>query len=325
MKKIWIWILFGAIALGAGGYWLYAGNQSPEQVIEYQEITVRQGDISVSFSTDAVVQGEIVSIISPVSERITKMSIVVGTEVKVGQHLFSVDNAKLQYQYNSAMATFSKAVYERNQIDRELKPDDYSAAQQVVNSTWNQVQIAKISLEQASVESPINGVVAEVNARVGEYPSQSAGAVLRIIKKDTLYISTSLDEAEVGKITKSTPVTVDLDALGKKVQGKITSIAPLSVKDSAGYSVYPVTIQLTDKSLPIRVGFEGTVQFVTKTVKDVIQVQASAVFSENGKSYVLKKTDVGSEKVEVSTSFTDGKVAEVTSGLLTGDIVLTRK
>jgi HlyD family secretion protein len=325
MKK-YLWIIIPlALALVIGVAVAIAPKDTAAQEVSYQEVAVKKGDIAVSFSTDAVVQGELVSITAPVSEKITEMKVAVGTEVKAGQHLFTIDKTKLQYQYNAAMATFSKAVYERNQIDQTLKPDAYSAAQQVVNSTYSQVQIAKLALDQTYVKSPVAGIVAEVNVHAGEYPAAGQSAIVKIVKKGSLSISTVLDEAEVGKITRNTPVTIALDALGKKAQGKIISIAPMAIKDSAGYSVYPVVISLTDKTLAIKVGFEGSVQFITKTVSDVLQIPVSAVFVENGKSFVNEKTADGNSKTEIVTGFTDGKVVEVTSGLTSDSIVLIKK
>ena len=64
------------------------------------------------------------------------------------------------------------------------------------------------------------------------------------------------------------------------------------------------------------------VTFVTDSVEDVLYVSRKAVFEEDGKTCVYRKTENGGmETVEVETGFTDMSHVEIKSGLSEGDTV----
>ena len=86
---------------------------------------------------------------------------------------------------------------------------------------------------------------------------------------------------------------------------------------------YPVTVVITKVPEKILSGMTANVTFISKKVKDVLYVSNKAVITEDGGSYVLKKTDGGEEKVKVDIGFSNGSVAEVT-GVSEGDTLLIK-
>ena len=150
--------------------------------------------------------------------------------------------------------------------------------------------------EKATQYSPLNGVVADIPTRVGEFAvSQlSSTPLMTIADMSTINVEVNVDETEIASVDVGQEAKVKVDALGEKeVRAVITQKNPLAIAKSdtqGGLSnrvnvqeakEFKVTLELKD--LPddvkdkLRPGMSATATITTKTKSNVIAVPLQAI------------------------------------------------
>jgi multidrug resistance efflux pump len=124
-----------------------------------------------------------------------------------------------------------------------------------------QLNAAKARLASLEVTAPFDGVVAEMNAKVGS--SINAGEVAVTVADFSSWIvnTTDLTEIDVVELGEGAKVTVTLDALPDvALKGEILSIGQ-TYTENQGDVVYEVTVLMTDTHPAMRWGMTAEVKF----------------------------------------------------------------
>ena len=150
--------------------------------------------------------------------------------------------------------------------------------------------------EKATQYSPLNGVVADIPTRVGEFAvSQiSTTPLMTIADMSTINVEVNVDETEISVVDVGQPAKVKVDALGdKEIAAVVTQKNPLAVakSDTTGglnnrvnvqeAKEFKVTLELKD--LPddvkekLRPGMSSTATITTRTKTNVIAVPLQAI------------------------------------------------
>ncbi|MDQ3172780.1 MAG: efflux RND transporter periplasmic adaptor subunit [Acidobacteriota bacterium] len=149
---------------------------------------------------------------------------------------------------------------------------------------------------KATQLSPLNGVVADIPTRVGEYAvaGLSTTPLMTIADMSTINVEVNVDETEISNVEVSQQVKVKVDALGdKEIQGVVTQKNPLAVSKSdtqGGLSTrvnvqeakeFKVTVELRDMSDEVRnslrPGMSATATVTTKVKNNVVAVPLEAI------------------------------------------------
>ena len=134
-----------------------------------------------------------------------------------------------------------------------------------------QLNAAKARVASFSVLAPFDGVVAELNARMGSSINAGEPAVTVADFSHWLVSTTDLTEIDVVELVENDPVLVTLDALPEmELKGTISSIGQ-SYSENQGDIVYKVTILLTDIDPAMRWGMTAAVKFENSPGSDVSQ------------------------------------------------------
>lgn len=150
--------------------------------------------------------------------------------------------------------------------------------------------------EKATQYSPLNGVVADIPTRVGEFAvSQlSSTPLMTIADMSTINIEVNVDETEIASVNEGQEAKVKVDALGEKeIRAVVTQKNPLAIAKSdtqGGLSnrvnvqeakEFKVTLELKDISdetkEKLRPGMSATATITTKTKNNVIAVPLQAI------------------------------------------------
>lgn len=150
--------------------------------------------------------------------------------------------------------------------------------------------------EKATQYSPLNGVVADIPTRVGEFAvSQlSSTPLMTIADMSTINVEVNVDETEIASVDVGQAVKVKVDALGEKeLPATITQKNPLAIgkSDTTGglntrvnvqeAKEFKVTMELKDLSDEVkeklRPGMSATATITTKTKNSVIAVPLQAI------------------------------------------------
>jgi len=150
--------------------------------------------------------------------------------------------------------------------------------------------------EKATQYSPLNGVVADITTRVGEFAvaGLSTTSLMTIADMSTINVQVNVDETEIANVEVGEQAKVKVDALGdKEITAAVTQKNPLAVAKSdttGGLNVrvnvqeakeFMVTLELKDLTDDVRAklrpGMSATATITTKTKNNVIAVPLQAI------------------------------------------------
>ena len=149
---------------------------------------------------------------------------------------------------------------------------------------------------KATQLSPLNGVVADIPTRVGEYAvaGLSTTPLMTIADMSTINVEVNVDETEISNVEVGQQAKVKVDALGEKeIVAVVTQKNPLAVSKSdtqGGLSSrinvqeakeFKVTVELRDMPDEVRnglrPGMSATATITTKTKNNVVAVPLEAI------------------------------------------------
>jgi HlyD family secretion protein len=149
---------------------------------------------------------------------------------------------------------------------------------------------------KATQLSPLNGVVADIPTRVGEYAvaGLSTTPLMTIADMSTINVEVNVDETEISNVEVGQQAKVKVDALGEKeIVAVVTQKNPLAVSKSdtqGGLSTrinvqeakeFKVTVELRDMPDEVRnglrPGMSATATITTKTKNNVVAVPLEAI------------------------------------------------
>lgn len=212
---------------------------------------------------------------------------------------------------NDALTDTVKRILEKNQWDLEKAVLD--------------VELKQISVEYATLYTPISGIVTAVGspfAGVNVTPSQ---AEFIVVNPDSLYVSVLPDQTEVRQLTSSSSAEIVFDSYPEeKITGTIKSIA-FAPKSGESTTVYEakVTIPISE-SIKYRIGMTADATFTLGEKSNVLVVPPSAIKKEKDVRYVMRVLGNKRQKIPVSTGEESEEGVEILSGLKDGDVIIDK-
>lgn len=206
-------------------------------------------------------------------------------------------------------------------------------AQAALNDAQNQpreVDVAtyRVALDQAivnrnkaSIMAPIDGIITQVNNKVGE--SVSSNDVVFKLLSPHYEIKVDVSETDIAKVKLSDSVIITLDAFGDdiKFSGKVFNIDPGStVIQDVVY--YKVKISLDDSDKSVKPGMTANVIIKTAQRENALIIPSRSVRTDGGKFVnILENNQEQKKEVKLGIKGNDGKV-EVLEGLMEGQLII---
>jgi RND family efflux transporter MFP subunit len=177
---------------------------------------------------------------------IAKIEVEEGDRVKKGQLLFrlrgtdmslrveqarsglksaEVNLAAARVEYERMQRLLEKNAIERAQFDRVKA--QYDAAEAGVNQAKVGVSMARQGLGDASVKSPINGIVVDVAKNEGEMATMMPPTVVVVVEDQSkLELRFRMPESSLANLAVGAPVKVTFESLGETREAKLSWVAP---------------------------------------------------------------------------------------------------
>jgi multidrug efflux pump subunit AcrA (membrane-fusion protein) len=233
------------------------------------------------------------------------------SNVGITSQAAALQTATLDYQI--AQANYAKAT-------AGSSSQDLAVLQNSVKLAEIQVETAKRNLGNATIVSPIDGVVASVGGNPGD--SVSSGTVMfNIIDLKTLRVDASVDETDMVKLAVGQPVIVTFDAIsGLRLPARVTTIAPNSTTQS-GVVTYLIQMTLTQVDPRLRAGLTATASVTVEQKDNVLMVPNRAIRVNRNVRSVLVQSGSGLVEKQVSVGMSNDQFTEITAGLNEGDEV----
>lgn len=243
----------------------------------------------------------------------------------------TVWNNELKYakeRLRIAQVTLDNMLAAPDSVKVTIAKLNLEAAQQSVKLAKQSLAQAKKQLSEATITAPFDGVVATINAEVGDFvtaPSLLAPAVIiHLIDTKTMELKVQVDEIDIPGVKIGQKTIIEVDALpALKLEGKVSFISPLSVEEG-GVQVYNVTIEFTaPEDSGLRAGMSATADIVTTERENVLLIPERAVTQDSqGKTIVKVVTKGQTIERPVVIGISDGFQTEVISGLEEGETVV---
>ena len=160
-----------------------------------------------------------------------------------------------------------------------------AAQQAAVAQAQANVQSIQVNIANASLVSPINGVVTVQNAKVGELAS--AGQIITsIISANNFEVDAYVPETDIGKVAVGNTVSMTFDAFpGETFAGKVFYIDPAQTIES-GVVDYLVKVSFNTPDVRIKSGLTANLDINTQTDENALILPQYAVVQNASGTYV---------------------------------------
>jgi len=275
------------------------------------------------------------SLASKILAKVTEVNVTAGQKVSAGDVLVRLDDADLkarrsqaQAAVDNAKAAFEQAKIEYERIDRLHK--EGSASQIEYDRASTQLKTTQAALEQAehardeaqtildeaTIRSSIDGVVVDKQVEAGDM-AQPGQTLLTLYDPTRMQLVASVRESLTQHLAVDQTIDVQVDALGKTCQGRISEIVPEAEAASRSFSV-----KVTGPCPPgIYTGMFGRLK-IPLGQQQVLVVPIASV-RRIGQLEGVDVADGGrARRRAIQTGRTYGDSIEVLSGLREGEMVV---
>ena len=267
-----------------------------------------------------------------------------GDKVHKGQLLLKLDNSvalenvnAVKQQMNSVKSQLglARSVYDRqnnlwkNNIGTEVQllqaKTNVETLEGQLKAIQANVSAASTQANQSNVYSDVNGTIDEVTAHVGETfngnPTQ--GGYIKIVNKSDLKITVSVPENYAGKVTKGTPVIVNIPDVNKDFNTTISFIS-----QTIGTTTRGITAEMkVPAGMSLRPNQIALIKIQDYAAPNSISVPLNVLQTDEQGKYVLVSAKEGDNMVARKRKVVIGQLygdeIEIKQGLQEGDQVIT--
>lgn len=254
-----------------------------------------------------------------------------GQRVSKGQLVVKLDDAIIRQQIEQAKIQlgFLQDLYNRrkNLWDQNIGSEvELISAKNNVVGQEKQIGLLNEQLAMTNVYSEVSGVVEQVNLRVGESfsPASAAQAGIRIVNNSNLKASVNIPENYLPRVSKGTPVIIEVKDINKKFNSTISLISQVISTTNRSFNAeakVPSDPELKPNQVAI-------VRIQDYTQKDAMTVPLNAVQTDEKGKFVMVAANENGKKIARKKPIQLGMLyndqIEVKSGIQAGDEVITQ-
>ena len=284
---------------------------------------------------------------SRVSGKIAALFFQVGDIVQRGQRLAEIQSAEIQKLQVDLIQAENKLVLHQAELNRiQRLVESKIAAQKELIAAQNQHQTvlneidgltqqlillglpesavkkarAEKSVSTFAVLSPLNGVVAERGVVLGETVEPNK-VMFKIFDPSVVFVEGDAFEDAAPHLKVGQQVRIRLAAYpGEILSGKIARFSP--VIDPQKRTIH-LWVEVANRGGTLKPNLFADMDAVVGGGKEVLAIPAEAIITTEGASFVFVEEKGGYHRADVVLGARDDRFAEVKSGLLPGERVVT--
>jgi len=174
--------------------------------------------------------------------------------------------------------------------------------------------------EPAPVPSTLNGVIGRVYQDSGANVTPATPIAL-VVSQGQVRVVVDVPERYVGKVFMGQEAYIKVDAYPDTLfRGKVYRVSPVVNTQTRSAAI---ELLADNSSGRLKSGMFSEIRLVVGAKAGAVAVPAAAVQSENGKPYVFVPVNGTAFRREVKTGISNEDVIQITSGLKTGDELIT--
>ncbi len=318
------------------------------------ETTVaKKGDIA----SVAAISGKLealheVNVVAKVTGKVKEITSEVGQSINKGDTIFVIDDSDIKAQLDQAQAalTMAEANYRQNKERYENAKKDLERGELL----YQQGAISEQALEQMRagasdaglavleaqlaqarasydmvlrqykecwVTSPIDGVVAYINAGIGETVSPGAPVAV-VVDMSGVVLEGSIGESLINHVEQQGSIDIRIPSAGEQpFTGAIKEISPAA---DARTGLFGLKILIDNPDSVIKPGMFAEADLIKDSREDVVHIPSAAVMAKNGDRYVYIVEDGKAVYREIAAGIGGDGVIEIISGVKEGEEVIVR-
>lgn len=338
--RYWKLLLVALFVIAAGIFWVTRASAQKAQPAITTAKVVQKNFVKTISSSGKTKADKSVDLKFQTSGKLTWVGVKEGDRVNAYQAIANLDSREVQKNLEKALRDYSNErndFEEAGQITYGIRKTD--TVNNLLNDTvkrilqknqWDlekavlDVELKHLSLEYASLVTPIAGIVTHVDTPVSGVNITPATAVFTVVDPTTIMFEANIDEIDIGGVSVGQPARISLDAFpDRTIEGTVSAIAYSAETSTGGATVFPVRILLPGIDA-LRVGFNGDVMIEVDKRPQALVVPISAVREKDGAKYVYLKTSTSYKKMAVTTGVSSDDEVTITEGLQPDDEVVTK-
>ena len=299
------------------------GDKKPP--LSVTAIVVSSKDFSNAISLSGSIEAnENVEIRSEVSGIVEKISFSEGTQVSKGQVLLKVNDIELRAQLSQAI-TKQKLASENERrakllLQKEaISQEEYDIASAEFRSLKAQTQLIQAQIAKTTIRAPFSGKIGLRNISPGTYVTPTT-IITKLVSSSQVKISFSIPEKYASEIENNATILFTIPNNPQKFTAKIYAIEPEIETATRTLKIRAIADNSNGKLLP---GTFATIELSLKNIKDAIVIPTEAVVPIQDGKVVYIANNGKAKEVKIETLARTAKDVVVTSGIKSGDTLLT--
>ena len=223
----------------------------------------------------------------------------------------------------------SEEIVDRATTEAKAREAGCQAARAAREVSRASTAASRADLARTVLRAPFDGIVAEVNAELGEFVTPSPPGIptppaVDLIDYPCLYVTAPIDEVDAPAIRTGMPACVSLDAFPeRRCQARVRRIAPyvLDVEKQARTVEVEVEFASEKDSDGLLPGYTADVEVVLERRDNVLRVPTETVLEES-RVLVYREVDGILESRQFEAGISNWRYTEVLSGLDEGERVV---
>ncbi len=213
--------------------------------------------------------------------------------------------------------------------DAEARKAACRAGRATEQQSLARIDVARAALERTILRAPFAGVVAEVNAKLGEYVTPSPPGIptlpaIDLVGEQCLYVSAPIDEVDAPAIRPGQPTRITLDAFaGRDFKGGVRRVAPYVLDLEKQARTVEVEATFTDpaETANLLPGYSADIEVILDAREDVLRVPTEAVL-EGYRVLAYQADTQRLEERRFKPGLANWKYTEVLEGLREGERIV---
>ena len=281
------------------------------------------------------IEGKTSAIISAkLAGRIEQVMVQEGQHVNAGDALARLESIELANSVRIAQDAVTKA-----SINYDLAMTDYNRyqtlyaqgaiSQQTLDTAEAKKRIAQADLSSATnsqsnavqqygygvITAPVDGVVANVTATVGQVVSSGA-ALMAVQDISEVYAVVNIEQKDLGLVKQGQAAEVIVDTYaGRVFTGTVEMINP---EAGSANRMFRTKVKIENGDGALKAGMFSKVQLATGDAVQILTVPQGAVIQKQGIYYVFTVENDKAVRHQVEIGAATGEVIEIKSGLQLG-------
>tara|TARA_B100001996_G_scaffold205978_1_gene157874 strand:+ start:224 stop:1360 length:1137 start_codon:yes stop_codon:yes gene_type:complete len=340
-KKI-IGVIIAVIALSS---FMFAGEEKPIKVLSVKP-EIRNVEKTVSNTRAGTIDACRRSKMSPAAAgQISVLHVKEGDSVKEGDILLELWNKETKARVTASERSSDQAcivsakaerdasraneLYAKGLTSEEAKETAVANAESTMaacNAAVAQVEVTKASLERTMLIAPFDGIVAEIEGKLGEYVTPSPVGVatkptLDLIDNTCLYIKAPIDEIDAPDVRSGMKANITMDAFGEEeFLATVTRVAPYVLDLERQARTVEIEATFDNPQNYLLPGYSADVTVIIDTSEETLGLPTQAIMRGDNVYVIGDNNKITKRQLE--TGLSNWEFTEVLNGLELDDRIV---